>query len=62
LIDPARLLVGIADFRNRFRLRLFEPAPQGVRYAIQKIDGVGSSWLPGPVTKAWLSMTEGDDD
>lgn len=59
LIDPSDLLTGIANFRNRFRYRIFLAPGQGVSLlAVQKIDGVGGSWLPGPISTGWLGFEE----
>lgn len=61
LVDSVRLLQGTAIFRNRFRWRAFLAAGSGasdaaVRWAVQKIDGQGSTWLPADMNTDWAML------
>lgn len=61
LVDSARLLQGTAIFRNRFRWRAFLASGSGasdaaVRWAVQKIDGQGSTWLPADMDTDWATL------
>ncbi|WP_417280494.1 hypothetical protein [Celeribacter sp.] len=64
LVDSTRLLQGTAIFRNRFRWRAFLASGSAashtdVRWAVQKIDGQGSTWLPPDVSKDWAKLRAG---
>jgi len=61
LVDSTRLLQGTAIFRNRFRWRAFLASGSGaseekVRWAVQKIDGQGSTWLPADMDTDWAML------
>lgn len=64
LVDSTRLLQGTAIFRNRFRWRAFLASGSGaseavVRWAVQKIDGQGSTWLPADLRNDWAKLGAG---
>jgi hypothetical protein len=67
LVDPLDLVEGVVRRRAIFQWRSFQPSSelrdgQGktapVRFALQKTNGVGGTWLPAAFSDGWLAVLD----